>query len=177
VASTGLRRGEALALRWTDLDLVAGALTVDQALTRTSAGLTFGAPKTDRGRRSLRLPPLMVERLKAHKRGQAVERLAVGESWTDLDLVFCTEAGTPLDPRNVSRWYSETCKAAKVDERGMHALRHSAATAMLAAGVPVRTVADTLGHSDVALTLNVYAATLDEHAERATAVLADALLS
>jgi integrase len=175
IAGTGLRRGEAAALRWSDIDLELGIVRVERTLVRTSEGLSFGTPKTARGRRTLRIAPAVVEELRRHRVAQNLERLAVGSEWVDNDLVFCTELGTPLEPRNVSRWYAEACKEAQVSDTGLHALRHYAATAMLSGGVPVRTVADRLGHADVALTLNVYAATFDDHDEHAAAVLGDAL--
>lgn len=177
VATTGLRRGEALALRWSDLDTTTGVLRVERNLTRADGHLTFGEPKTRRGHRDVPLPPAVVRVLTEHRRRQAAERLAAGPGvWQDTTgLMFTTEVGTPLEPRNVSRWYATVCRQAGVTDTGLHSLRHAAATAMLTAGVPVRTVADVLGHGDVGLTLNVYAASLPGQAAAATAGVADTL--
>ena len=176
VATTGLRRGEALALRWSDLDGDSGVLRVERNLVRADGHLTFGEPKTTRGHRDVPVPPSVLRVLAEHRRRQVAERLACGpDVWQDHGLMFCTEIGTPCEPRNVSRWYATVCAQAGVSDTGMHSLRHAAATAMLDAGVPVRTVADVLGHGDVGLTLNVYAASLPGQAASATAGVADAL--
>jgi integrase len=175
VATTGLRRGEALALRWSDVDLKARTVKVERSLTRAGGELTFGEPKTSRGRRVVSITPGVVRILRDHRRQQSADRLALGAAWTDLDLVFASEAGTPLEPRNVSRWYSKLAKSKGVEDRGMHALRHTVATMMLDADIPVRTVADQLGHADVAMTLNVYAGNIDGHLEKASAAVAKSL--
>lgn len=176
VATTGLRRGEALGLRWGDIDLQAGSLRVSRSLVRTSKGIEMdNQTKTPRGRRTIPLAQSVVVELRDHKARQAGERLKAGPAWRNLDLVFCTEDGGPLEPRNVSRWYAGLTLLCGVEDRGMHALRHYAATAMLESGSTVRTVADVLGHSDVSITLNVYASSRDDSQRQAIDGLASGL--
>lgn len=176
VATTGLRRGEAIGLRWSDLDLDAGSLRVSHALVRSSRGLDLdNQPKTPRGRRTVPLAPVTVELLREHRRLQIEERLRRGPGWRDLDLVFATAVGGMLEPRNVSRWYAALTTRCGVEDKGMHALRHFAATSMLEGGATVRTVADVLGHADVAMTLNTYASSVDEARRRAVGDLAAGL--
>jgi integrase len=106
--ATGLRRGEALGLHWADVDLDAGRLRVRWTLTRTSKGLHLGEPKTDKSRRTVPLPRSTVETLRAHRLKQAEERLAAAEAWQEHGLVFTTEIGTPLEPRNVLRRFESS---------------------------------------------------------------------
>jgi integrase len=101
--ATGLRRGEALGLHWSDVDLDMGALRVRWTLTRTSKGLQLGEPKTEKSRRAVPLPRSAVDVLRAHQTRQAADRDAAHEVWRDSGLVFTTEIGTPLEPRNVLR--------------------------------------------------------------------------
>lgn len=156
LAGTGLRRGEALALSWTDLDLDGGALRVRGTLSRTSAGLTITDPKTDRSRRTVPLPRQVVEALRAHKARQAAERLAAGPAYAEHGLMFTTEIGTPLEPRNVLRRFVTLAGRVGIDGVGLHSLRHTAATRLLEAGTDTRVVADLLGHSSTAITADVY---------------------
>jgi integrase len=175
VATTGLRRGEALGLRWSDLDLDGGSLRVARSLLRTSSGLHLDSePKTARGRRTVPLAPATVEVLREHRVRQLEERMQA-PVWHERGLVFATEIGGALEPRNVSRWYADLAARCGVEDRGMHALRHFAATGMLESGATVRTVADVLGHADVSVTLNVYASSADEAQRRAVAGLATGL--
>jgi integrase len=106
----GLRRGEALGLAWADVALDRGVLLIRYALKREGGTLVLGEVKTAKSRRSLNIPRPVVESLKAHRACQAQERLAVGEAWTDLGLVFTTQVGTPLDPRNIYRDFVGVCE-------------------------------------------------------------------
>ena len=99
----GLRRGEALALRWSDVDLDAETLRVTRTLSRVDGGLGFTEPKSLRSRRTVPLPAACVAELRAHRTRQLEERLVLGASWQDFDLVFPSLWGTPLDPRNATR--------------------------------------------------------------------------
>ena len=174
-AMTGLRRGELLGLQWVDVDLGAGVLRVTGTLTRTTKGLRRGEPKTARGRRVVPLPKVAVAELRSWKAVQAAERLRAGSAWQSTEYVFTNEVGGPLDPSNVSAWYAGCAARAGVSDHGMHALRHSAATLMLSGGLPVRVVADALGHADVTVTLNTYAHSLDGQLQAAVDAVADAL--
>lgn len=153
----GMRRGEVIALRWADVDLDAGSLTVTGSVTRTSAGLLRGEPKTRRGRRSAPLSPEVVTALKAQRKRQASERLKAGEAWTESDLVLATEVGGMVEPRNLSRAWATWAKAAGMTDTGTHVGRHYAATALLSSGAAsVADVAAMLGHDPVVL-LRTYA--------------------
>jgi integrase len=153
----GLRRGEALGLRWQDVDLEAGTLRVEQALQRTKDGLEFGAPKTERSRRTIPLPAVCVEALRAHRARHAAERLAAGPEWEDTGLVFTSTTGGALQPRSVNRWFGELCERAGLRTVRLHDLRHTCATLLLAQGVAPRVVMETLGHSQIGVTMNTYA--------------------
>ena len=143
VLAVGLRQGETLDLRWHDIDLEAGTVTVREA-------------KTVAGRRTVALPHFVVTALKAHRVRQLEERLAA-PIWEDPTLVFATSTGTRLDPRNVLRWWHDLTTRAGVGPRRFHASRHTAATLMLNNGVPLEVVSATLGHAGYAITADVYA--------------------
>lgn len=156
--SLGLRKGEALALRWQNIDLEAGTLTVAATLSRrVGHGLIESDPKTARSRRTLPLPQTCVGALREHRRTQAAARLAAGPSWRGEGHVFTTPIGTPIDPRNLTTQFHGLCERAGIGRRRFHALRHSAATLMLAQGVPLAVISDVLGHASYAITADVYA--------------------
>jgi integrase len=154
--ATGLRRGEALALHWSDIDLDGGALRVRWTLTRTSKGLQLDEPKTEKSRRAVPLPGSAVDMVRAHQSRQATDRLAAHEVWRDSDLVFTTEIGTPLEPRNVLRRFELLAQRAGLRGVHLHTLRHSAASFLLAAGTHTKVVQEHLGHSSYAITADIY---------------------
>ncbi len=167
IASTGLRRGEALALRWTDLDLEAGLLKVAQTIGRVGDKLVISEPKTARARREVPLSSSIVTLLKKHRIAQLEERMLAANKWTESGLVFTTALGTPVDPRNLTRVVEVAAKRASTEGVGVHTLRHSAATAWLEAGVHIKAVGDLLGHSSVAITGDIYGHTSDDTARAA----------
>lgn len=153
----GLRRGEVVALRWADVDLDGATLTVTGSVTRTSAGLLRGEPKTQRGRRTAPLSPEVVTALRAHRKRQAGEKLRAGEEWQPSDLVLATEFGGMVEPRNLSRAWANWAKASGMTDTGTHLGRHFAATALLSSGAAsVADVAAMMGHDPVVL-LRTYA--------------------
>ncbi|WP_245205605.1 tyrosine-type recombinase/integrase [Kitasatospora sp. RG8] len=175
LVSTGLRRGEVLALTWTDIDLEARQLRVRRNLQRVKGHLVFGTPKTARSRRTIALPASCVARLRERREQQIQERAEAGMDWQPLDiqpdgLVFTTLTGTALDPRNLNRSLATLCTKAKLRRIRVHDLRHTCASMMLASGVAVRTIMETLGHSTISMTLDTYAhimeTTLREAADR-----------
>ncbi|MGH9229556.1 MAG: tyrosine-type recombinase/integrase [Acidimicrobiales bacterium] len=175
VLRLGLRKGEALALRWDDIDLDAGTLAVRGTLKRRrdGGGLYVDTTKTSAGTRELPLVAGTAEALREHRRRQAAERLALGPLWVDSGHVFTTATGTPVDPRNANRWWSALCERAGVGHRRFHAARHTAATLLLDQGVPLEVVSAVLGHAGLAITADVYAKVGMDAKRRALATLAD----
>lgn len=149
---SGLRQSEVLALRWTDVDLDAGTLSVNQTVHRVAGvGLVYDEPKSERSRRRIALPGPLVDALRIHRATQLAERLKAGTAWQHNDLVFTQPNGHPIDKRADWRtWHSLLATAAGVRTVRLHDARHSAATTLLAFGVDVRIVADILGHSQTA---------------------------
>jgi len=150
--SLGLRQGEALGLRWSDVDLDAGILVVRHSLGRVKGKcLVLGPTKGDRERTIAVPAPLLVD-LKAHRKAQAAERLAAGNHWHDLDYLFPWPDGRPIDPReDRDHWKALLTKAGAPDVRG-HSARHTAATMLLAHGVAIEVVKEILGHSSITVT-------------------------
>jgi integrase len=173
--ATGLRRGEALALHWCDIDLERAMLRVRWTLTRTSKGLQLGEPKTEKSRRTVPLPRSTVEVLRAHRSRQASEKLAAAEVWQDSDLVFTTEIGTPLEPRNVLRQFDQLARRAGLRDVHLHTLRHSTASFLLAAGTHTKVVQEHLGHSSYAITADIYSHVAPEQRREAADRLDEAL--
>jgi len=155
--SLGLRQGEALGLRWQDLDLDNRTLRVNTALQRIDGKVQLVEPKTSRSRRTLPLPDSVVQSLRSHRVRQKEERLKAGERWHEAGFVFTTPIGTPLDPRNVLREYQAALKGAELPRLRFHDLRHSCASLLLAQGVQPRTVMEVLGHSQISITMDTYA--------------------
>ena len=163
LAATGLRRSEALGLRWVDVDFDTAQLEVSGALVRDSEGLRRGQPKSAAGLRHFSLAPLAADALKRQRRKQREQRLRAGSAWINSGYVFTTPVGGAMEPRNVSREYAELAQRAGLPDTGMHALRHYAATAWLASGkATVRDVADALGHSSPTITLEIYTSAIPE---------------
>jgi integrase len=175
--ASGLRVGEILGLRWQEVDLEHGQMAVAQALQRQKGrGLVLTQTKTDRSRRTIALPAPLITALKAHRVRQLEERLATGPRWQDAGLVFTSNVGTGLEPRNLHRSFKIMLhKAGLPDSIRFHDLRHSAASLMLAQGVPLRVVMEILGHSSISLTANTYAhvmpSLLQDAAEKMAGVL------
>lgn len=154
---TGLRRGELLGLRWADVDLDRGTLSVRRALQRlTGEGITYRAPKTQSSNRSVALSPDTIETLRRHRKDQLEERLSLGPAYQDQGLVFTTPLGTPIDPANLRRAWSGIVTRAGVEPLRFHDLRHAHATLLLLQGIHPKIVSERLGHSSVRITLDTY---------------------
>ncbi|MFD8415548.1 tyrosine-type recombinase/integrase [Streptomyces sp. NPDC059650] len=178
--STGLRRGEALALTWGDVDLAAGQLRVRRNLQRIRRELIFGTPKTARSLRTISLPKRCVEALKAHRGAQEREQKVAGKKWQPLEhqpsgLIFTTPTGRPTDPRSLNRMLTLLCTKAKVRRVRVHDLRHTCASLLLAQGVDARTIMETLGHSTITMTLDTYAHVMQTTLRAAADRMEDAL--
>lgn len=165
--STGLRRGEILGLRWRDIDLKVGTLSVRQTLTCTAAGNVFSEPKTDKARRSVALSPNVVEELKRYKLKQKETCLAIGIPLSEL--VFTSEVGTPLGPNNLLRNFKYLTAKAGLPVMPFHNLRHTHASLMLSAGVHPKIVSERLGHSRISTTMDIYSHVLPGLQEEAAA--------
>jgi integrase len=161
LAWSGMRRGEALALRWADLDLDGGVVVVARAVAVAAGGVAFEKePKSAAGRRQVDVDAATVAVLREHRRTQAARRLAIGAGWRGTGLVFCALDGSARHPNVTSeRWAGlvrRTAPALGLGVIRLHDLRHSHATALLAAGVRADVVTKRLGHASVAFTLDTY---------------------
>jgi len=155
-ALTGLRRGEALGLRWHDVDLGRGKLHIRQTWVMVGGSPQLSTPKTDLSRRSVALDSLTLTALRRHKVHQNEERLLAGEVWQDHDLVFCSEDGTPLRPDWVSARFGKLVAQSGLPPLPFHGLRHTHATSLLKAGANPKVVQERLGHYSAAFTLDAY---------------------
>lgn len=172
-ATTGLRRGELLGLRWKDVDLEAGRLSVTQALLSVRNRLSVSPPKTAKSRRSVALDARTVAALQAHRKAQLEERLAFGGDWPDHDLVFTREDGEPIHPDRFSRdWFRQYVRAAGLPLIRFHDLRHTHATLALQAGIHPKVVSERLGHATVSITLDTYSHAIPALQEEAAAKVA-----
>ena len=162
LALCGLRRGEIAGLRWADVDLSGKALSVTN--NRVDAGGTAveNDPKSAMSRRTLPLPDRLVSVLRAARARQAAERLALGSDGASWDYVVSNEAGEPYHPQVLSRYWRAAVEAAGLRPIKLHAARHTAATAMHLAGVPVAVIAAWIGHKDASLTMRLYAHSQDD---------------
>jgi integrase len=172
-ATTGLRRGELLGLRWRDLDLSAGRLSVTQTLLSVNYRVSFSTPKTAAGRRSVALDPATVAALRAHRVAMLEERLALGlGAPMEGALAFTAIDGTPLHPSQFSDRFDRLVKAAGVPRIRFHDLRHTHATLALQAGVHPKVVQERLGHSSIAVTLGTYSHVIPAMEEEAASKVA-----
>ncbi len=156
VALTGLRRGEAIGLRWDDVDLVRGVLRISQQVVELRGQLVVGQPKTRSGTRTVPLDLGTVDVLADHRQRQQREREAWGSAWQDTRLVFTYEDGRMLRPEYVTRHFQSLARRARLPVIRFHGLRHTSASLALAAGVPMRVVSDRLGHSSTVITADLY---------------------
>jgi len=155
--ATGLRRGELLALRWSDVDLNGRSIQVTRTLQYISGrSLLFAEPKTDRSRRRVALSEETVTVLSEHRRHQLERRLALGPAYEDNGLVFPDPLGHPLPPYRVSQRFATLVRASGLGPLRFHDLRHTSATLLLRAGVHPKVVSERLGHAGVSITLDIY---------------------
>jgi integrase len=171
----GLRQGELLGLRWSDVDLDAGLLSVRHSLQRLNGTLTLVEPKTAQSRRTVAMPATVARALREHRRRQLEERLAAGRRWRDTDHVFTSRTGTPLDGINVTHTFQRHLAAAGLPHQRFHDLRHACATLLLEAGEDLAVVSKLLGHSSLATTADVYAH-LTRSMQRGAAARMDGIL-
>jgi integrase len=174
----GLRRGELLALRWSAVDLDAGVLHVREVLEQTRAhGIRVKAPKTAAGKREVTLPDIVVETLRDHRREQLELRMKLGlGKLTDDAYVFCSPLdGAPQSPQALTVEWATVAEAIGMGDITLHALRHTHASMLIAAGLDVVTVSKRLGHASPAITLKVYAHCFKQRDDTAAAAINSAL--
>ncbi|MGE5415889.1 MAG: tyrosine-type recombinase/integrase [Acidobacteriota bacterium] len=155
----GLRRSEILGLQWTDLDLKKGSLTVNRSLVRVKGDkpYKFQDPKTKKSRRTIPLPEQVTKALDVWKKRLAAEELAFpGKDFNTLNLVFCNEAGEPMNPEYISRAFKRDLESVGLPEIRFHDLRHGHATQLLELGEDITVISNRLGHSTITLTADTY---------------------
>ena len=180
---TGARRGEICGLRWSDIDFEKGTLSIKRTVQFIPAeGIVFTSPKTKRSRRYIRIGADCLELLKEYRQHQIQERLRIGSKWArkvtiengkvvDNDMLFTRWNGEPLDPETVSTWFPRFLEEHGLPAVHFHSLRHTNASLLIAAHVPITTVSGRLGHAQTSTTLNFYASAI----QSADAAAADAL--
>jgi integrase len=166
----GLRRGEILALRWKNLDLDRGVLSVVQSLEQTDDGLRFKDSKTSRGR-AITLPAFVIEELRRLKAKQAEALLQIGIRQSGETLVCCREDGEPKQPRSITQEFAVLMQTIDLPRVRFHDLRHSHATQLLASGVHPKIAQERLGHSTISTTMDLYSHVTDTMQSEAAARL------
>ena len=179
---TGARRGEICALRWSDIDMDAGTISIERTLQHIPGkGTVFNPPKTKRSRRCVKVGSDCVQLLQEYRQHQKAERFKIGSEWVrrveiegkrvENDLLFTKWNGAPMDPDDVTTWFGRFLAAHDLPAVHFHSLRHTNASLLIAAHVPVTTVSGRLGHAKTSTTTDIYAGFI----RSADAAAADAL--
>lgn len=176
IIGTGLRRGEALGLRWADVDLDRATLRVRQSVSEVGGRLTFGPPKTKGSAAGVGLSGRVLNALEVQRQAQAAERVLWATAYVDRDLVFARQDGEPLRPRYVLAKFHTISDKAGLPHARIHDLRHLAATLMISSGVPLALVSKTLRHSRIGITADLYGH-LTEEAAHAAAIGLESVLN
>lgn len=176
LATTGMRRGEAVGLRWSDVDLDAGRIRVVQTIIQVRSKVTIGEPKTARGRRPIALDAGTVAVLREHRKRMLQQRMLVGPDFEDRGLVFHQPDGACLKPDAVSAAFVRRVKKAGVPPLTLKGLRHTWATLALERGIHPRVVRERLGHSTIAITLGIYSHVAPTLHDEAAQLVADLVL-
>ena len=178
LVTTGVRLGEALALRWADIDLLEGHANIRRALQRQpGAGMVFVEPKSSRGRRTVPFPPETLKALEAHRRDLDRERQQAAKLWQENDLVFPSPDGRPRDMAYLSFTFHRGLRRAGLPRFRIHDLRHTAATHLLTKHVHPKIVQELLGHSTIAITLDTYSHVMPALAREASSHMSSLLPS
>lgn len=153
-----MREGELLGLRWTDIDWRKNTLRVQQQVQRVPGkGLVFSPPKTDAGNRVIALGQATIGRLVDHRNQQELERRLAGSKWKDMNLVFTSSIGTPIDPRNILADFKKVLKSAGLPPMRFHDLRHTSITMVLnEIGAPIKEAQKRAGHTRPSTTIDIY---------------------
>jgi integrase len=155
----GLRRGEILGLRWSDINPGARTLTVTQTLGRIGGGggIAIMPPKSESSLRKIALPDEVIHALTRRREQQTTDKQRAADSWKDTDLIFTTPTGGHLEPTTLLREFHRLCDHAGLRRVRFHDLRHTCATLMLEAGVEMKTIQHLLGHANINVTADTYA--------------------
>jgi integrase len=155
--TTGMRRGELLALHWEDIDFEMKIVTVHRTVARIiGKGYRETEPKTRTSRRRIVLPDVTLDALREHRENQEQDRLQATDQWYERGLVFSNVYGNYFNPVTLLRTYRDLLKKAGLPRIRFHDLRHSAATILMAAGVHPKIVQERMGHSTIAMTMDIY---------------------
>lgn len=169
----GLRRGEAVALEWGNVNFQSNQIEISQALSYVPGkGVLTKAPKTQSGRRVLSMPPQLMDILKALKAAQNETRLQAGDCWIQTDRLFTQDDGTCIHPDTVTKWWKGFLEGHGLPYKTFHALRHTNATLLIGNGQDPQTVSKRLGHSMVSTTLDIYTHAIEQNDRDAAGALA-----
>ena len=171
--ATGMREGEILGLRWSDIDMDKGMIFIRRTIKRVSPyGIIETEPKTAKGKRKIMLPDFVIEALKAHKvQQQTIREKAI--KWHNNDFVFCNHFGGLIETSRLYMDFKGLLQAANLPVIRFHDLRHSAATLLLSMGIHPKVVQELLGHSTIAMTLDTYSHVLPSMHEEAMRKMGD----
>jgi integrase len=174
---TGCRPGEAMALKWIDINPSNGSVTIQRNLTRLKGSkLEFVEPKTAKGKRTIKLPATLLKKLSDHRRQQNEKRLIIGPEWKNYDLVFCNDFGKPPNENFIRDILRSRLAKAGLPYFSPYAMRHSVATILMGEGMSPKIVSERLGHANINITLEVYSHVLPTMQEEASTVLEKLLL-
>jgi integrase len=173
IAYSGLRRGEAVGLRWEDVDFDTGVIEIRQQITQIGWQTEITPTKTEAGERTFIAVPEILDALAAERTLQQQRRDAAGAAWLETGLVFTCDCGAALHPSEVTKQFKDLIKAAGLPPIRLHDLRHGTATHALTAGVPIKIVSDLLGHSGYLITADTYTSVADEAKRTAAHAIAD----
>lgn len=163
--ATGLRQGELLGLKWSDIDMINNELHVNRNIKQVSIISADGTrkyktieqiPKTKGSIRTVPIPDNLINILRAHSSIQKQEKLKAGSAYKVSDFIFTTEVGTTIDARNITKQYERLLTRAKIEYRKFHSMRHTYATKLFERNVKLKTVSELLGHSNIAITADIY---------------------
>jgi integrase len=175
-ATTGMRRGEILGLRWCDVDLESGRLSVTQTVIAPRYQVQISSPKTEKGKRAVALDTKTVEALRVHRECQRDERSRLAIELDETALAFAHLDGSPIVPHLFTLAFQRSARAAGVPVIRFHDLRHTYATLALQLGVHPKVVSERLGHASIAITLDTYSHVIPTMQESAAALVAAAVL-
>ena len=173
---SGMRRGELLGLKWSDIDFNSGHIQILRAILYTpDRGVYEDTPKNEKSKRSITVPASVLSLLKEHKLKQNKNRMQVGNRWVDSNYVFTSWDGKPFHPDTISSQFKKFIKRNNLPDVHLHSLRHTNASLLIASGTDLRTVSNRLGHAQLSTTGNIYAHAIKSADEMASNALENML--